>query len=331
VSESHVPSKPMACIAIVSWNTRPYLRQCLDSLRPVIEVAGHEAWVVDNGSSDGSPEMVERSYRWVRLIRAPSNLGFGGAVNEAASRSSAEWLVAANADIELCPGALQALMAVGTATPRAGAIAPRLLLPDCSIQQSAFSFPSLTATILSNAGIHRLRRQWARRIQLESRWDPTVQQEVDYAMGAFLLIRRSAFDAVGGFDAGQWMFAEDMDLCWRLREAGWSTVFTPAATVLHVGGASTETAFGRDDTNALKLAALYAWLGRNRGRTTMTAFAAINFAGAIARYVSASLLRMLAPRRGKARAIDARTWFDITRRAWPMMRTARTDTSSYAR
>ena len=303
-------------VAVVSWNTRSHLRGCLDSLRPDFDAGRAEAWVVDNGSSDGSQELVEESYPWVGLIRATSNLGFGRAINEVAPRVSSPWIAVANADVELCPGALEALLAVGAARPQAAVIAPLLLLPDGSVQRSVFSFPSIVSTTLANAGIHRLRGAWARRLWLEARWDPAVEQEVDYAMGAFLLLRREAFDAVGGFNAGQWMFAEDMDLCWRLRRVGWSTVFAPTAVVRHAGGAATDLAFGRDETTALKLGALYAWLDQRRGRAVAVMFAVVNLAGALARYTLASLIRIISPSRGNSRAEAARSWLCVSWSVW---------------
>src|SRR4051794_39097820 len=128
---------PLVTVAIVSWNTRELLRRCLESLdrRP-----GCEVWVVDNESSDGSIEMVRNDFPWVRLEALAENVGFGGAVNLIAARTSSPWLAIANADVALQAGALDALLAAAAADVKAGALAPRLVLPDGSTQHSVFSF-----------------------------------------------------------------------------------------------------------------------------------------------------------------------------------------------
>ena len=155
-------------VAVVSWNTRELLERCLVSLAG----AGGEVWVVDNGSVDGSVEMVRERFPGVRLELPRENLGFGRAVNWVSERSSSEWLVAANADVEVEAGALGALVTAGSALPRAGALAPRLILPDGSTQHSVHPFPTLPFTLAFNLGLHRLSPRVADRLCLEGFWDP---------------------------------------------------------------------------------------------------------------------------------------------------------------
>jgi N-acetylglucosaminyl-diphospho-decaprenol L-rhamnosyltransferase len=279
-------SPSRATVAVVSFDTCALLDRCLTSLRGVGDV-----WVVDNGSSDGSAEMVRSRHPWASLVVADENLGFGRAVNLVARRTSSEWLVAANADVAVEPGALDVLL--GAARPRDAALAPALVLPDGSVQRSVFPFPTAREAVARAAG----RDAWRS-------FDLSVEGVVPWAVGAFLAVRREAFDAVGGFDEAQWMYAEDLDLGWRLARRGWTTRYVPSARVLHEEAASTSAAFGDDRTERWQRAT-YAWIARRRGAPRARAVAAINAASASAR---------AAVSRGAARE-RWRWWADLHRRA----------------
>jgi N-acetylglucosaminyl-diphospho-decaprenol L-rhamnosyltransferase len=291
--------------AVVSWNTRDLLARCLDSLRdPRVEVH-----VVDNGSADGSPELVRERYGWATL-HEPGNVGFGPAVNLVAARTASPWLLAANADTAAEPGALDALLEAGARDRRAGAVAPRLVLPDGSDQHSAYPFPTLPFLALFNAGLAE--RRLGDRLCLEGRWDARRARRVPWAVAAFLLLRRPAFDAVGGFDPDQWMYAEDLDLGWRLRAAGWATRTEPRAVVRHASAASTAQAWG-DERTLRWQAATYDWLRRRRGPARARAAYALNLAGAVARTRT---------EREPWRRERARAWAAMHRRAWRLGRPA---------
>lgn len=293
-------------VAVVSWNTRELLARCLDSLRADAEAGLAAVTVVDNGSADGSPELVERDYDWASLVRAPRNLGYGAAVNLAAAGAGGDWIAATNADTALEPGALAALGRAGAADARAGAVAPRLLLPDGSTQHSVHPFPSVGLALAFNLGLGAGVPGLGDRFCLEGRWDPERPRAVDWAHGALLLVRRAAFDAVGGFDAGQWMYAEDLDLCWRLRGAGWTTRYEPSARVRHELSAAAEQAFG-DERAERHMAAADDWMRRRRGRAASAAYAAINVAGSAARLATVRLLARRRPERwGERAALEAR-------------------------
>jgi GT2 family glycosyltransferase len=297
-------------IAVVSWNTRDLLRRCLQSMRPEVDAGRAEVWVVDNGSADGSRELVAEQFGWASLLTPEENLGFGRAVNLVASETSGDWIVAANADVALEPGALKALIEAGEEDGRVGAVAPRLLLPDGSTQHSVHSFPRLGSLALFNSGLHRLARGRADELALPPYWDPERAREVDWAIGAFLLLRREAFDEAGGFDPGQWMYAEDLDLGWRLARAGWQTRYEPRARALHESAASTTQAFG-DDPSGAWMDATYRWLLTRRGRGVAVGAALLYVLGALGRWALLAPASLVAPRRwGPARRRQAR-WLRV--------------------
>lgn len=288
-------------VAVVSWNTRDLLERCLESLRADAHAGLAEVWVVDNASGDGSAELVGERFPWVRLIASEENLGFGAAVNLVAERTATEWLAPANADVRLVPGALRAMVEEGARHPEAGAIAPRLVLPDGATQTSVHPFPSLPFTLAYLAGLTRLSLAAARHWRVGRGFDPELAQEVPWAVGAFLLVRRAAWDQVGGFDPEQWMYAEDLDLGWRLARAGWRTRYLPAARVTHDESAATTRAWGAERYDRWHLST-YRWLARRRGGSYARLIATVNVGGFLGRAAALWPLAVL----GHRGAADAR-------------------------
>lgn len=285
---------PQVTIAVVSWNTRELLRRCLASMAAEATSGRAEVWVIDNASSDSSPQMVRDEFPWVNLIAGEDNLGFGPAVNEVARRAQAPWIAPANADIELTEGALDALLAVA-ADREVGVVAPRLVMSDGATQHSVHAFPTVALALLFAVGAYRL-PGLGDRLCVEGYWRADRSREVDWAHGAFLLVRREAFDAIGGFEPRQWMYAEDIDLHWRLRRAGWQARYEPAARVRHAVSAAAIQAFG-DARLERHLLATYAWLVRRRGVVVTRAIALINAGGAGVRWLGFAVLGSVAPRR----------------------------------
>ena len=224
-------------VAIISWNTRELLRRCLTT---IMHDAPDEVVVVDNGSSDGSITMVREEFPGVRFEVLTENPGYGAASNVAFTLCSAEYVLLLNSDTELRPGALAALVAHLDRCPRAGIVGPRLLNPDGSLQKSTFPFPSPLVPFVK-------RRPMADLVGLVpvlrdafvGAWAHDHTRRVPWVLGAALAIRREAYERIGGFDESYVMYYEEVDLCYRLRRAGWETHFTPATEITHVGGAST--------------------------------------------------------------------------------------------
>ncbi len=225
-------------VAIVSFNTREHLDTCLASVGPE---APMQTIVVDNGSSDGSIELVRSRYPRVVLDVAPANRGYGAAANRAIARCGAPYVFLLNSDTVLAPGTLAALAAYLDAHPRAAIVGPRLRNPDGSLQVSCYPFLGTFQSFLEKTALApvlaRVPVLRDRYLLVHSTHDrPRV---VPWVLGAALAIRRSAFEAVAGFDESFFLYAEEVDLTYRLKAAGWEVHFAPVADVVHAGGAST--------------------------------------------------------------------------------------------
>lgn len=214
-------------IAIVNYNAGELLRACLASIEGE---QPYEVVVIDNASTDGSGEMIRRDFPRVHVINMPRNDGYGAAANLAIASCSSQYVLLLNCDTSLHPGTLQILCDYLDQYPRAAVVGPRLVNPDGTRQPSCFPFPTPLQTLIKETSLSRLSSGYG---------SPPSARRVPWVLGAALAIRKSAFESVGGFDASFFMYFEEVDLCYRLREAGWETHFAPAAIVTHVGGAST--------------------------------------------------------------------------------------------
>ena len=303
---------PEVSVVVVSWNTRELLRRCLESMVDEADTGRIEVIVVDNASSDGSADLVHEAFPWAELLALEDNIGFGPAVNAGAARARGRWLAIANADIALRRGSLDDLLLAGERDPAAGALAPRLVLPDGTTQHSVFTFPTLGFVALLNLGVGAAIPALAERLLMVGAWDPERPRRVPWAIAAFLVVRRDAWESIGGFDERQWMYAEDLDLGWRLARAGYRTRYVPTAPVDHHSAASTSQAWG-DNRTARWQRSTYAWMLRRRGWLPTRAVAAINVAGSGARWVLFGALARIAPARWAHRAAAARWWIALHR------------------
>lgn len=221
-------------VVCVTYRPGPELDDFAASLAGTAAVV--ELVIVDNSDDHSVAEQV--AARHSATLRLPgANVGYGAAANHGAAGAGQPWLVVANPDIVWHPGALDALLDAGHRHPQAGALGPAVLNPDGSRYPSARSLPSLRQGI-GHALLSRVwpTNPWTRGYQAATSSDD--ERTVGWLSGACLLLRREAFEAVGGFDEGYFMFFEDMDLGARLGRAGWASVQVPSAEVTHVGGTS---------------------------------------------------------------------------------------------
>src|SRR5262245_18200918 len=231
------PGMSRMAVAIINWNTRDLLRACLSSC---LAERPDEIVVVDNGSYDGSIDMLRHEFPGIRLKVLPANPGYGAASNVAFRLCTAPYVLLLNSDTEVRPGALGALARALDERPHTGVIGPKLENPDGSPQRSVFSFPSPYISFLKRQPLSSLvTRLPGLREHYPLNFAHNRGRRVPWVLGAAQAIRREAFDAVGGFDESYVMYYEEVDLCYRMRRAGWDTRFLPVATVMHVGGAAT--------------------------------------------------------------------------------------------
>lgn len=220
---------------IVNYNARAHLLECVASL----EAAGVKSIVVaDNASTDGSEEAVAAKHPNTVFLQTGTNLGYGGAANRGARLVDTEFVLVCNPDTLFDAHAPARLAEALTDRAAAGAAGPRVDTPDGEVYPSARTFPSVTDSIGHGfLGLVWRNNPWSRRYLMTDRPLDRVQQ-VNWISGSCMMFRRSAFDAVGGFDESFFMYAEDVDVCRRLAETGWSTLYVPAARVVHVQGVS---------------------------------------------------------------------------------------------
>jgi GT2 family glycosyltransferase len=227
-------------VVIVNYKVRELLRDCLRSLEPNLERLRGEVWVVDNASGDGSVEMVASEFPWVRLIANEQNLGYGVANNQAISQAQARYVLVLNPDTKLPPGALVETIAEMDAHPDIGALGPKLVLADGTLDRACRrSFPSPEVAFYRLFGLMKLfpnHPRFARYNLLNV--DEDTPLDVDSVVGAFMLVRREAIQRVGMFDESFRMYGEDLDWAYRIKEAGWRVRYHPAVVVLHYKGQS---------------------------------------------------------------------------------------------
>jgi GT2 family glycosyltransferase len=230
---------PDISVVIASWNARAHLLNCLRSFEKAGHVAAIETIVVDNGSDDGTPAAVRALFPRTTLVCNATNLGFARAVNMGIERASGRYVCLSNSDILLRPGALDELARFLDAHPDAALVGPRVLHADGTLQHSCRKFPGLLTCTSEALALHRLFPRSPRLSgQQMLHWDHASERSVDALSGCFCMARRSALGEIGGLDEDFFMYAEDVDLCMRLRAAGWSVWFCPAAEVIHFSGAS---------------------------------------------------------------------------------------------
>jgi GT2 family glycosyltransferase len=238
-------------VCVVNWNCRGHLRACLRSLRARLQKVRLEVIVVDNGSTDGAPEMVERRFPRARLIRNAANAGFARANNQAAAAARGRYLFFLNNDTVVPPGALRELLDYAEAHPEAGLVGPRLCDGRGRTQISCRMRPTVGAllhrtTLLRWTGLFRR----AYRACRGRGQDLETTHAVEVLMGAALLVRRAVFDECGPWDEGYTFGGEDIDLCDRVGRR-YRVVYHPEVSVTHFGRVSSRRHIGFAHANTL--------------------------------------------------------------------------------
>jgi GT2 family glycosyltransferase len=225
----------------VNFNSTPVLIEAIRSIRTHPPSAPYEIIVVDNASKEDPRAALEEHFPEVRSMRNPWNMGLGRAVNLGIESSSGEYVVAANPDIVVLPGALDALVSFMDGRPDAGAVVPQTFYPNMSYQSNVRRFHRPRFLLFGRKSL--LTRLWPGNpftrdymsMEYESAREPV---EIEVGVGNLLFLRRTAIDRVGAFDPDYFLFSEDTDLCYRLHLDGWKTYLHPGARIVHAHGLS---------------------------------------------------------------------------------------------
>jgi N-acetylglucosaminyl-diphospho-decaprenol L-rhamnosyltransferase len=293
-----VSAKPTdLSIIIVNWNTRELLAQCLQSLEDTIQDASFDVWVVDNGSSDDSVAMIQGQFPRTHLIANPENVGFVRANNQAIARCRGRHVLLLNSDAQALSGSVDETVQFMDEHPRAGIVGVRLLNADRTFQASYTPFPTLWREFLILSGLGR----WLIRSTFPS-YGPQMEKGArkikGYMEGAYLLARREALDQVGGLDERIFMYAEDVDWCYRFHRAGWEVWYLPHAPIIHYGGQSSKKRRGRMEAELYRGRVYFFY--KHYGRVAASGLKTLIYALTLPKILGHGLLRFVTRgRRGR--------------------------------
>jgi GT2 family glycosyltransferase len=234
------PGEIELSVVVVNYRSREVLIECLASLDVDTGGIRRETFVVDNDPSDGTLDVLTKTFPRVRGVANPENVGFARAVNQGIAATTGEYVLLLNPDCFVERGTVAALMGYLRAHPRTAIVGPRLVGREGKLQYSARSFPDHFTLLFNRYSLlTRLfpRNPFSRRYLL-SDWDHASVRPVDWVSGACMMVRRAAIAEVGPMDEAYFMFNEDVDWCRSMRQAGWEVVFVPEGVVRHDIGAS---------------------------------------------------------------------------------------------
>lgn len=242
------PSQSLSII-IVNYNSCELLKGCLQSIQETCRDVDPEILVVDNDSKDSSVEMVRETFPSAEIIASPVNLGYARAINQASEITTGQYILILNADIIIKPKAIQSLLSFMEKHPGCGIAGPKLLYPDGRLQLSCRTFYTLKTILFRRTFIGQMfPKSNTLKDHLMSEWDHNCEKDVDWLVGAALIVRRDAIDQVGSMDERYFLYLEDVDWSYRMNIAGWKVCYVPQAEVIHYyrQGSRSESGFTRD-------------------------------------------------------------------------------------
>jgi len=243
VSSIPQSDRPTVSAVIVVWNAKKYVIECLESLREHCRSACVEVIVVDNASTDGTPEVIAEMFPEFRLIRNSENLGFAKANNIGIAECSGEYVCLVNSDVKFTSDCFSPMLRFLSENPGVGMVGPKMLAPDGRVGRSTLRFPTVWNQFCSAVGLDiAFRKSRLLGGYLMSDFDHQTTTSVEVLTGWFVLVRRSALERVGLLDPQFFMYGEDVDWCYRFHQAGQEVVFFADAEAIHYGGASSSNA-----------------------------------------------------------------------------------------
>ncbi len=237
------PKRSEVSIVIVVWNAKKYVIECLQSLQEYCRNVRDEVIVVDNASTDGTPELIAEVFPEFKLIRNSENLGFAKANNLGIAQSSGEYVCLVNSDVKFTGDCLTPMLRFLSENPEVGMVGPRMLAADGKVRRSTMRFPTVWNQFCRALGLDIVFKK-SRLFGglLMSDFDHKTTTPVEVLNGWFVVVRRAAMDRVGLLDPQFFMYAEDLDWCYRFHQAGEKVVFFAGAEAIHYGGASSSNA-----------------------------------------------------------------------------------------
>ena len=280
-------------VIIVNWNSLDFLRKCLASAYRHISEASFEIIVVDNASPEGGVDALKLEYPYISIVKSRVNLGFAGANNLGFKSSSGDYLLFLNPDTDIMRGAVGAMLANYKSLPDAGVIGCKLLNTDLSVQTSCIqTFPTIANQLLDNEYL-QLRwpncRLWNLGPLFSNGSGPAV---VEVISGACMLIKREVFQQAGMFSEDYFMYAEDLDLCFKVMRLGLRNYYVGQAQVVHHGGTSSRQAKINQWSTLMKLEAVQKFCTKTHGTFYGAQFKALMGCAAVGRLSILALLRI---------------------------------------
>jgi GT2 family glycosyltransferase len=243
VSSRSRPHGPAVSVIIVVWNGKKYVMECLESLREHCRELCDEVIVVDNASTDGTPELIAEMFPEFKLIRNLENLGFAKANNIGMEQCSGDYVCLVNSDVKFTSDCLSPLLKFLSENPAVGMVGPKMLLPDGKVARSTMRFPTVWNQFCRAVGLDvAFKKSRLFGGYLMSDFNHQTTSSVEVLNGWFVVVSRTALERVGSLDPQFFMYGEDVDWCYRFVEAGEKVVFFADADAIHYGGASSSNA-----------------------------------------------------------------------------------------
>jgi GT2 family glycosyltransferase len=278
-------SRPVAVsIVIVNWNSVPFVRRAIASIQRWVSGIEYEIIVVDGGSHDGCGQVMAAEFPSVVFVQSQENVGFGRANNLGVEQAQGRYLWLLNPDTELRENSLLPLLQFLESAPQAGAAGCRLLNEDGSLQTSCVqSFPTVFNQVIDAEFLHRrfpLWKAWGTAALFSPDAKP---KEVEVISGACILVKRDIFDKVGGFSPCYFMYGEDLDLCFKIKQAGCGVYYVPQTSLVHFCGGSSRQNPSQFSTVMMR-ESVYIFLKRNRSMASALGYRAALAAGSLVRF-----------------------------------------------
>jgi GT2 family glycosyltransferase len=233
------PGAAELAVVIVNYNTGDYLERCLASIQAHRGDIRTDVLVIDNASHDGSHTKAIAAHPWARLIENAENVYLSPAWNQGIRQTDAPHVLLLNPDTEWWAGTLADYVAIARDHPRAGIVGPMVRNTDGTVYPSGRPLPSVIDAVGHGfLGPFAPGNRFSRRYHMQG-WDRSTEREVDWVSGCCMLLPRRVFDEVGMLDESFLLYGEELDLATRLRDAGWSVLFTPKVEIIHALGVST--------------------------------------------------------------------------------------------